>query len=153
MDAQGIEGAAGAKIFGMKNSLTLSASGMSKDNDLVVGEQAEENLVFAAALSGLTNHALRPTNRVVRAAGSSLSVTTPPVPPSGSSVMNRNPCPVEVRILEPGRVKRWTERDPAGTARTFPSPLSPGQSFLLNPGDEVTFEYDAAPTWSWKAVR
>jgi hypothetical protein len=81
-----------------------------------------------------------------------LSLATPPFAASGKPLVQRNPFCVEVRITRPGAVRRWTESDDAGRSRTFDGGLTAGQSFLLQPGDKVQFDYDRAPEWAWKAM-
>jgi hypothetical protein len=75
------------------------------------------------------------------------------MPASGADVVNRNPFPVEVRVLKPGKVSQWVETDPEGKAHTFEGPLAAGQTFTLNPGDRVRFVYQEPPVWHWKALR
>jgi len=142
----------GAQIFGHHNTLWLDVFHADPQRALILEGPAHDNLIFSANLAGgYTNRAMTPTNRLI-APPASGGVETPPLPPSGQQVVNSNLCPVEVRILTPGKVSQWTETDARGRARTFQGGLMPGQSFMLSPGEKVQFGYDQAPTWFWKGL-
>ena len=153
LHSQGIAGAVGAEIFGQNNLLTLTFGEMSADSDVVFQPPARDNLVTIMRLPhGYTNRAEHPTNRITGAVWPGLSVTAPPFPDSGSELIQRHPFPVEVRITHPGAVRQWTESDDAGRSRTFESGLTVGQSFILQPGDRVRFDYEHSPAWVWKGL-
>jgi len=140
----------GAQVFGHNNTLWLDVFHADPERALVLEGPARGNLILSANLAGgVTNRASSPTNRLIAPFGLE-SIRTPPLPPSGKEVVNPYLCPVEVRILRPGKVSQWTETDVRGAARTFQSGLTPGQSFTLNPGEKVQFVYEQAPAWFWK---
>lgn len=154
LHSQGIEGAIGARIFGDHNLLTLSTSQMSPGGDIVFEPSATDNLITAIRLpNGVTNRAMRPTNRIVGTEPIGYRIATPPVPASGAEIVNRYPHVVEVRILAPGKVTQRTETDAAGNARTFPGGLHAGQTLSLEPGDKLQFQYAEPPQWIWKGLR
>ncbi len=66
---------------------------------------------------------------------------------------NPYPFPVEVRIVMPGRVTRWSEQAAGQPLVEFAGDSRRGQSLVLNAGDRVQFEYEQPPTWRWKAIR
>ncbi len=104
---------------------------------------------FNGLVGGFTNKAKRPTNRLI-APSAPETVATPPVPASGQEVANRNLGPVQVQILTAGKVLEWAQTDLKGQTCALRSGLTPGQTFILNPGDKVRFAYEEAPSWSWK---
>ncbi|HXP61633.1 MAG TPA: hypothetical protein VN829_14145 [Dongiaceae bacterium] len=55
-----------------------------------------------------------------------------------------------MQILTPGRVLEWTQTDAKRRSCTLQAGLTPGQTFILNPGDKVRFTYQESPSWSWK---
>jgi hypothetical protein len=153
LHSQGIAGAIGADVFSPYNQLALTLGQMSAGGDVVFESTARENLVTALRLpNGHTNHADHPTNRITGGRPSGLSLATPPIPASGEELVQRQPFAVEVRITDAGAVHRWTERDDDGRSRTFDGPLAAGQSFILQPGDKIMFDYDRAPAWVWKGL-
>ncbi|HID21267.1 MAG TPA: hypothetical protein EYP14_02570 [Planctomycetaceae bacterium] len=97
--------ALGADIFAQRNLMTFWFSGRrARGQDLVFEPDSRDNTVFAFDLpNGITNKARVPSNRVVPCGPVGFAVTTPPVPPSGRPVQNRNPYPVQVLVLAPGR--------------------------------------------------
>jgi len=120
---------------------------------LVFEATARDNLVITGSLSGgVTNNARTPTNRILAASQQGWDVQTPPMAASGTDVVNHHPCPVEVRVLKPGKVSQWIETDAEGKAHTFEGPLAAGQAFTLNPGDRVRFTYQEPPSWHWKTT-
>jgi hypothetical protein len=142
----------GVQIFGHHNTLSLDVFSADPQRALVLEGPAYDNLILAASLAGgYTNRATQPTNRLM-APFASDRVETPPMPPSGERAVNRSLCPVEVRILTPGKVSEWAEADVQGTVRTFRCGLASGQSFMLRPGERVQFSYEQAPTWFWKGL-
>lgn len=154
MDSAGITGSIGAKIFGHHNLLTLTTGQMSPGGDVVFEASAKDNLITALRLpNGITNRAVKPTNRLITTSPTGYSLATPPFPRSGEEIVNANPQPVEVRILTPGKVGEWKEIDALGNVRSFPGPLHTGQSFTLDPGDRVRFIYQESATWLWKGLR
>lgn len=153
MDSQGITGAVGARIFGIDNLLELSASQTSPGHDIVFETSSRDNLVVAGRLpNGITNHAIKSTNRVVAARAGGFSVTTPPVPQSGRAVTNRHSTSVEIMIILPGVVTAWTLGDTEGNQQQFEVALRAGQSIRLAPGESIQFSYAEAPHWRWRAV-
>jgi hypothetical protein len=177
------ERAVGADLFAQRNSLTLTFYGKrAPGHDIVFEPEARDNTVFAMTLpNGITNLAAVPTNRVIPRWPAGFDVETPAVPPSGQTVVNRTSFTVQAMILHPGRVSAWTITDAGSTAQfmpynvslvdnltrpprpvtpprppasqTIPAGLTAGQTFLLEPGEQVSFIYAEAPAWRWKAVR
>ncbi len=153
MDSQGLEPTTGARLFGRRNLLVLSTRQTATSSDLIFEPSASGNIVMLHAPFRLTDRSSDHTNRVIAAGDAALAIDMPAVPASGESCQNTNPFPVEVRIVDPGSVDAWSEQ-PAGQAWSeFRTGLTAGQSFVLNPGDRVKFDYREAPTWRWKAVR
>jgi len=150
----GVDGAAGVQIFGRRNFLTLTAHAQDPGKNVVFEAPAQHNLIYAVSLdNGITNNATVPTNRIVTSWPIGFSIETPAVAASGTPVVNRHPYGVEVNVTAAGQVSRWSKTDANGTALTFTGGLFPGQSFVLDPGDSVTFEYSQRPEWRWKALR
>ena len=154
MHCQGIEGAVGARIFGQDNLLALSASGMSPGGDIVFEADARDNLVTAVhILSGITNRATVPTNRVIAGSPAGYSIETPAFPAASAEVINSNPYIVAISIVSAGNVSQWTLTDAKGQSQDFTASLFAGQSIILDPGDKVKFNYSQPPTWRWRALR
>ena len=103
--------------------------------------------------NGFTNHATVPTNRLITSYSVGFSVETPAVPATGQKLVNRQPYSIEVNVTAAGQVKGWTKTDANGTAVDFAGSFFAGQSFVLDPGDSVTLDYDQPPQWRWKALR
>jgi len=144
----------GVQIFGLRNFLTITAHNHAPGKNLIFEDTARDNLVFAVNLSeGITNNAKVPTNRIITSYPVGYSIETPPFPESGRELVNRQPYTVEVRILDPGQVSVWTQTDGNGIPLTISAALSAGQSYILDPGDKIKFDYTKAPTWKWKALR
>lgn len=153
VNSEGIEGSAGAQIFGRGNLLTLDVLQAAEGKGLVFEAESGENIVTALALAGgITNNATEPTNRVVSAAPVGFEVETPPVPPSGEPVTNRNPYPIEAIALTPGDVSQWAVTDAEGESQSVAAPLRAGEHFILQPGESLTFAYSSPPTWRWRAL-
>lgn len=80
-----------------------------------------------------------------------ISVSTPPVPSSGTAVQNNNPVPVLVYIY--GGTVTQVQITKGGTTYTVFSNSTglslSGQAFRLDPGDSITITYTTAPTWVW----
>ena len=172
--------AIGAVISAQRNLLTLSCFGPRRPGcDVVFEKGARDNTVVALSLpNGVTNRAEVPSNRILCNWPAGFSVETPEVPPSGRSSVNRSSLPVQVLIVEPGEVRSWTIADCGSTAplapfnlsladihgarlaepgpereagsQTIAGPLYAGQTIQLEPGDAVSFDYDAPPVWRWK---
>ncbi|MDP7619131.1 MAG: hypothetical protein QF652_02635 [Dehalococcoidia bacterium] len=149
------EGAIALDIFAQNNLFECAffgtrASGM----DLVFEADSRDNTVRTFGLpNGMTNKATVPTNRVVSNPAAGVDVLTPPVPRPGEDLLNTTCQTVEVFVLHSGDVSEWKICDARGSSRTFSAGLLVGQSFVLDPGDGVRFEYDTPPTWDWKALR
>jgi len=140
----------GVQVFGHHNSLWLDVLSADPERSLVLEEPAHDNLILSTDLAGgFTNRAKRPTNRLI-APFAADTVTTPPVPASDQELVNRNLVPVQVQILTAGKVLQWAQTDAKGQSCTLQTGLTPGQTFILNPGDKVRFTYQEALTWSWK---
>ena len=149
-----VPNARGVQIYGQNNFLTLTAHNHAPGKNLIFEESARDNLIIAVNLSeGITNNAAVPTNRIISTSAIGYSIETPIVPESGKELVNREPYTVEVRVLNPGQVNGWTQTDAKGTALVFSSGLITGQSFILDPGDKIKFDYSKAPSWKWKALR
>ena len=70
---------------------------------------------------------------------------TPSVPPSGTALENAGGQTEAVNLLG-GSVSRVSV---GGATLCQSSPCS----VILNPGDEITLEYSAPPSWTWRSVR
>ncbi|MBI4582810.1 MAG: hypothetical protein HY717_02080 [Planctomycetes bacterium] len=145
----------GAQIFGHHNTFLLDVFSADPSRALVLEGPARDNLILSSNLaSGITNRAAQPSTRLIGSgAAAGFGVETPAFPRSAAEVANVHPCPVEVRIVSPGKVFEWTETDDGGRSRTFKGGLAAGQAFTLNPGDRVRFTYEEAPAWLWKGLR
>ena len=161
------ENAVGARIHAQRNYLTLSMFG------------TRDNTIVAMSLpNGVTNNARVPSNRIISNWPTGFSIDTPPVPPSGETLVNRTSHAVQLIIVEPGEVSAWTITDCGSTAPRIPYNLSlvdnsaseppppdeerepvsqtiengpvAGQTMLLEPGDGVAFNYTEPPVWRWK---
>jgi hypothetical protein len=153
MDSQGIDPTSGARIFGSRNLLVLSTRQTPKSVDLVFEPTAHGNIAILHSPFRVDDRSTKHTNRVL-APGDSVALETPPVPTSGGVCQNLQAYAVEVRIIDPGDVKAWTEtQGPESGWTEFKGPLAAGQSFVLNPGDAIRLDYTRAPTWRWKAIR
>jgi len=152
VDSQGIQHSSGATIFGVRNMLTLSSRPGMTQYDLRFGPSAADNLVLLHSAGKTVDDSTSHTNRLISTAQPT-PLATPPVPPSGEAIQNTNPFPIEIRILNPDTVTHWTEISPGEEATDIHAPLSPGQSFLLNPGESLRLHYTAPPTWRWKSIR
>jgi len=120
----------------------------------VFEEEARNNTVSVWNLPhGITNKAKIPTNRIIQNEPVGFNVSTPAIPASGTYLVNTSAYLVEVFILSPGQVVDWTIVDGVGNAQTLSAGLFAGQTFLLEPGDKVKFNYTDAPTWRWRAFR
>lgn len=177
------EQAIGAAIHAQSNDLTLSFFGKrAPGHDIVFAPESRDNTIFALNLpNGITNQAAVPTNKVITNGPVGFDVATPPVPASGKYLVNTTSHTVQVFIVTPGEVTEWTLADSGSTAQRAPRNLSlvdnltatppplpesrpaadqiipgelrPGQTFILEPGDKVKFNYEKAPAWRWKALR
>jgi hypothetical protein len=152
MDSQGITPSSGARVFGARNLLTLSTRPTSTSEDLVFEPSATGNIALVHSACRTEDRSNDHSNRVLAAGNASVD-ENPPLPSSGESCENSFPFPVEVRIITPGKVARWSEHASGGTWIEFTAPLAAGQAFVLNPGDRVRFDYETPPTWHWKAIR
>ncbi|MCA9077652.1 MAG: hypothetical protein KDA93_21680 [Planctomycetaceae bacterium] len=153
MDGQGIVDAIGARIYGADNLLELSAAQTSPGHDLVFEKPSHDNLVIAGRLpNGVTNHADHPTDRIITARAKGFSITTPPLPKPRQAVTNRHNTSIEIMITQPGTVSAWTLADTEGNVQTFDSPLHPGHTIRLAPGESILLEYTDTPEWRWRSV-
>jgi hypothetical protein len=149
-----IPGTAGLQLAGHRNLVTMTAHAQEPGKNIVFEPTARDNLVYAINLdNGFTNNASVPTNRLVTSYAVGFGVETPSIPPAGRKLVNGQPYAIEVNIIAPGQVKSWTKTDPNGTAVGFAGGFFAGQSFILDPGDSVTLNYDQPPQWRWKALR
>ena len=55
-------------------------------------------------------------------------------------------------ITQPGTVSAWTLADTEGNVQTFDSPLHPGHTIRLAPGESILLEYTDTPEWRWRSV-
>ena len=154
------EKAIGLDVFGVANRFEMAFSGVRFPGmDVVFEPEARDNAVHAFNLpNGFTNRAKMPTNRILPYSQVGFDVETPDFPRSGEVLTSRSAYLVEAFILTAGDVAEWSIRDSRGAERTFKGGLSAGQSFLLEPGDQVCFNYlsknsHGVPSWSWKAIR
>jgi hypothetical protein len=149
------DSAMGAQIFAQNNRFDLKFYGKrSPGNDLVFEEGSRNNTVFAYNLpNGLTNRAPTSNNRVIPNWSVGFDLATPPVPGSGSVLVNTTCFLVEVMITDPGQVSAWSLFDANGTEQAFLAGLHAGQAFSLEPGEAVKLSYGKAPGWRWRALR
>ena len=148
-------GAIGADIFAQNNRFEFAFHGSrAPGNDIIFEAEARDNTVSVWNLPyGITNKAKIPTNRIIQNEPVGFNVVTPAVPASGAYLVNTSAYLVEVFILTPGQVLDWTIVDAGGNAQTLAAGFSAGQTFLLEPGDKIKFNYTDAPTWRWRAFR
>ncbi len=152
-DSQGVPQAVGARIGGFENQLTLSFGRLAPDSDVVFEPPARDNLITVLNLpSGWTNRAVLPTNRFTAARPPALPRGAPPPAASGEELLQAFPWTIEVRILEPGQVRRWRETTSTGETMEFAGGFHVGQSLVLRPGDRLALEYDSPPRWAWKTL-
>lgn len=153
IDGQGISQAIGARVFGSNNLLELSTVQTSPGNDVVFEAPSHDNLIIATSLSnGITNHSDQPTNRIIAARASGLSVKTPSVPLSGEMLTNRQCTNVEIMVVQPGRVSSWVVVDVQGSRQQFDGALRTGQCIRLAPGESIRFDYVEIPQWRWRLM-
>ncbi|MEX2112668.1 MAG: hypothetical protein WD845_05745 [Pirellulales bacterium] len=152
MDSQGIAPTSGARVFGARNLLVLSTRQTSTSEDLVFEPSAAGNIALVHSACRTTDRSTARSNRVIAAADATVDAN-PAVPASGATCENTYPFPVEVRIVSPGHVTSWSEQTAGHKWQDFAAGLSAGQSFVLNPGDRVRFQFTQPPTWRWKAIR
>jgi hypothetical protein len=154
ISSEGVPDSIGARVFGRNNLFTLSFARTAPQRNVIFEPPARDNLVTAFELpNGLTNNAEHPTNRINLLKPVGFNVRTPDFPPFGKELTNREPYTIEATVLSAGSVTSWTIKDANGTAQKVSAGLSPGQRIVLEPGDAVTFEYQLAPTWKWRAMR
>jgi len=109
---------------------------------------------------GYENWARQPTNRFYLAPsgatqqlGVGFSLATPDIPASGVPVVNREPFPVGIIVVDPGSVNAWSLTDVYGANRRIEAPLNAGQSLSLHPGESVTLYYEGRrPRWVWRGL-
>ena len=153
LNSEGIRRSVGARIFGSDNHLQLKIGQMSALNDLILESSSKGNMITAATLPhGLTTRSVDPSNRVFSADVAKWFPGSPPIPKSKQAYANAYVTPVEVRFNEPGIVSRWSIQTSSGQVQTFPGPMNPGTSLILNPGDIIAMEYEEAPGWTWRAI-
>ena len=153
LESERISDSTGALIHGHDNYLDLTFGNMADGRDVVFESTARDNLVQGLRFPhGITNRAEVPTNRVISNTLANLPTLTPAMPGSGEAETNRHPFPVEVRITTAGDVHGWTESPHAGEPLVLVGGFHAGQTFTLNPGDRVTIDYHAPPTWLWKGI-
>ena len=153
MDSQGIDPSSGASIFGSYNLLTLSSRPFTGGIDLRFEKSAKHNTVIQQSPYRAIDVSPEMSNRIIGGVDLSATPGSPPVPPSGAVLTNDRLSSVEVRILSAGVVKTWSEKPNGGDWTDYRSSLTTGQSFVLNPGDQIRLEYTEAPTWRWKPIR
>ena len=94
--------------------------------------------------------------------------------------MNTTSYAVQIIILTAGDIDRWTITDAGSTSQTTPYNLSlvdnlmrpprplqpprqsesetitaglfPGQTLILKPGEQISFDYSKPATWRWMAI-
>lgn len=177
------EQAVGTTIHAQRNVMNLSFFGSREPGmDIVFEEDARDNTIMALNLpNGVTDRANVPTNKITTNWPVGFAVETPVIPASGEPIVNRSSFSVQVLILEPGTVLSWSMFDPGSTPQLNPynlslvdnlkgalNPVGPdqkktevriegglhsGQTFTLDPGDAISFDYSAPPKWRWKATR
>ncbi|MGD8749978.1 MAG: hypothetical protein PVG14_01075 [Anaerolineales bacterium] len=147
--------AVGARIFGQSNLLHLSFYGKrAPGKDLVFEESARDNTVYVFKFpNGMTNRAKVPTNRIIQNLPPAFNLTSPPIPQSGSGLVNDTCYSVDIMILSPGQVSEWSIMDVHGNQQAFSSGVVTGQTICLDPGEQISLVYTKTPTWCWKASR
>ena len=174
--------AVGADIHAQRNMLTLSFFGLrAPGSDIIFQPDARDNTVLAMTLpNGVTNNATSPTNRIIPNWPVGFDVTTPEFPASGEPLVNTTSYAVQIIILTAGEIDRWTITDAGSTPQTTPYNLSlvdnlmrpprplqpprqsesetitgglfPGQTLILKPGEQISFDYSKPATWRWMAL-
>ncbi len=154
INSEGIAGSTGVRLFGHSNLFTLTFAQTSPGKDIIFEPSSRDNLLTIANLPhGFTNNSILPTNKIQTAFPVGFAISTPAVPPSGGMVVNRQPYTTQVMVTGSGEVSRWSLKDANGTLQEIQGGFTPGQTILLEPGDEVGLTYTKQPTWKWKAVR
>lgn len=141
---------------GQQNHYTLTwLDSFPAGNAMVFGSGAQDNLIIAMNLpvTGITNNAVLPTNRIVPLKSAGFDIATPSVPASGVSFVNDTCYSVVITIVTAGSVANWTVTDAQGTSSTVTGAIFAGQSIFLEPGDAISMQYSSAPTWLWRAMR
>ncbi len=150
----GLPGGTGVQIFGQNNYFHLQLEGHDPGQNLIFEPPSRDNYIFAVTLpQGFTNRATRPTNKLVLTTPTGYGIDTPSFPASGKALENRLPYTIEVTFLTSGQVSKRTITDANGKTQTIPAPLTPGQSLILDPGDQISITYEQPPTWIWRALR
>ncbi len=152
MDSQGIEPTSGARIFGVRNLLTLSTRQTPTSDDLVFEPSAAGNIAIVHSAARVRDASTARSNRAI-VSGDAANFKSPMVPASGEACENSHAFAVEVRIVTPGSVRGWSEKAVAGDWVEYRSGLAAGQSFVLNPGESVRLNYTVPHTWRWKPIR
>lgn len=150
LNGNSVPDASGVRIFGKQNLFTLDISQTAVNRGIVFEESAEDNRVTIANLDcGITNNAKRPTNKVESLVSPGFGVTTPEIPASGETVINRTSFSCRVMVIDAGEVRQWSVQDVWGERQSFPGPLTVGQTFHLEPGEGVSFDHTRNPGWRW----
>lgn len=152
MDCQGIRPSSGARIFGSRNMVTLSSRPGMTEFDLQFEPPAEDNLVLVHSVAKVIDRSTTHTNQRITS-GPLEKLTSPEVPLSGSLCRNTHPFRVDIRIVTPGTVDRWSEETRSGEITGIEGPLYAGQGITLNPGEGIRLHYSEAPRWRWKETR
>jgi len=153
IDSEGVSGSVGLDIYGQRNLLTAKITKIAETKGVVFRESAEDNVVTTMSLAGgFTNLARKPTNRIKPCQPVGYAVQTPQFPDSGQTLVNREPYDIEITILTPGAVSKWTVTDANDLSQSIVGSLSAGQRLVLSPGNSLEFIYDSAPSWRWRAL-
>ena len=147
-------GKVGVRIFGKNNIFTLNGLHTEPGTAIIFEPESRDNIIYSMnPAKGYTNNATVPTNRIITTSSIGFDIATPPFPDSGQTIVNRYPYTICIRVIDPGQVSGWKEMDPNGKSLTLKGPLTLGQSFILDPGDNLLFEYTKPAIWNWKALR
>jgi hypothetical protein len=173
INANQLEDSTGVRVFGHSNVLRLDVQKASPGRDIVFEAPARDNLVTALThfrstgssnpnrnptpstaykKLSITNLAEKPTNRITTSRAAGFDIPTPEFPSSGEGLVNRACYKVKAMIVNPGRVSGWSLVDANGRQITIDGRIFAGQEISLEPGDQITFLYEDAPDWRWKAV-
>jgi hypothetical protein len=143
-------------VGGNQNNYRLTwADDFASGTTLIFGAAARDNFIYTPGLPAgtFTNNASTPTNRIIPLKSLGFGITTPAFPASGNFVTNTTSYAVAITLLTRGQTLSHTIRDAYGNSRVIQGYLYPGQIFLLEPGEAISFAYLTAPTWTWRALR
>ena len=131
----------------------LFGSNFAPGQALVFGTNARDNVVRTSNLpaGGVTNNADVTTNRIIPLNTQGFNVTTPDILFSFAPIYNNTGYTILATVETEGNVASWLQFSSGLMSVT--GSLYRGQIFYLEPGDWISFNFTAAPTWNWRALR